>query len=395
VDWEAGLRRGERNLKTLQELLCLNRPNFQINPKQSFDDAKLYFGRNQNEKLIGSILTGYMAGYVPRIYLFGNYGTGKTHLLYHLKHYFDNNDDNLKVLPVVVQIEAEGRTRYQALHKRLIDGIGIELLEKTYQDYGYQPGDRDARYRELFSDPNLYQAMQVMQAGPANKTLSWRWLTGERLSPNEMSLLGVRSLLTDTGDFVDVLVTIGELFRRTGSHLLFLIDEMEALHNVSNEDAQRSWHDAFRRLASDDDNQSVGWIAAFYQTVHDQPPQFMLEEDIMTRIGQAGRVELAPLAPVEVKSFLTDLLTAFVDKDCAAATLRDLKLPEDTSLYPFTNKGLEAFIEHSKAAPQNAIPRTILKALTGCGLEAIRRKQRVLDPPLIDEVVPLAFSESR
>src|SRR5438128_772141 len=118
-------------MKTLQEQLCLKRVNFQINPKQSFDDAKLFFGSNENQKIIRDIETGYMAGYVPRIYLFGSYGTGKTHLLYHLKHHFEHNQTLVKVAPFIVQIEAESRSRYQALHKRLLDAIGIEELEKA------------------------------------------------------------------------------------------------------------------------------------------------------------------------------------------------------------------------------------------------------------------------
>src|SRR3954454_2370045 len=99
-------------MTSLQSQLCLTRPNFQINPKQSFEDAKLYFGQNRNTQIIQDIVTGYMAGYVPRRYVLGNYGTGKTHLLYHLKHHFEQEDQEHGVVPVVVQIEAEGKTRF-------------------------------------------------------------------------------------------------------------------------------------------------------------------------------------------------------------------------------------------------------------------------------------------
>jgi hypothetical protein len=378
---------------SLQELLCLNRPNFQINPKQSFDDAKLYFGRNNAQNLIEAIQTGYMAGYVPRFYLFGNYGTGKTHLLYHLKYYFENAQTDIRVLPVVIQLEAESKTRYQALHKRFLDGIGIERLERAYQDYGFLGEDRERRFRELFPQPDLYLVMQLLQAGPANKTLSWRWLTGDRLSTAEQAQLGVTSLLTDTGDLVDVLVTIGELFKRTGQHLLFLIDESEGLHSVSNPDAMRSWHDAFRKLADQNDNQSVGWIATFYTTLHDEPPSFVMEGDILSRLGKGGQHVLEPMAAVEVKQFLADLLDQFVDHDRAVTVMHELGLPAETTHYPFTNPGLEAFIEHSKAAPQNAIPRTVIRALTACGLEAIRRQERKFAPDLVDAVVPGEFAE--
>jgi hypothetical protein len=380
-------------MNTLQKHLCLKRPNFQINPKQSFEDAKLYFGKDQNQQTISAITRGYLAGYVPRVYIFGNYGTGKTHLLYHLKHHFDNDKSGLSVVAFVITVEAESRTRYQALHKRMIDAIGVERLEKAYQEYGFQGGDRDARFRELFPDPNLLLVMQLMQAGPANRTLAWRWLTGERLSASEQAQLGVTSSLTETGDLVEVLISLGELFRRTGSRLLFLIDEGEALHNVTNGDAQRSWHDAFRRLSDSNDNQSTGWIMTFFQTLNDQPPVFMLEGDIMTRLGQGGQVMLPTLAQVEVEKFLRDLLGAFIDHDCATKTLQELKAKGDADIYPFAEAGFRAFLNHAAHAPENSIPRTIIRALTACALDALSSDVRIFDSDLVDRIVPQEFAE--
>ena len=381
-------------MKTLQEQLCLTRVNFQINPKQSFDDAKLFFGSNENQKIIRDIETGYMAGYVPRIYLFGSYGTGKTHLLYHLKHHFEHSQTIVKVAPFIVQIEAESRSRYQALHKRLLDAIGIEELEKAYVDYSLSLGsEREHKIRELFEDPNTYRVMQLLPTGPANKNLAWRWLTGERLSAGEQLQLGVTSALTETGDLVNLLVRIGELFKRTHRNLLFLVDESEGLKSVTNADSRASWHDAFRRLADQNDNQSVGWMLTFYTTLHEEAPEFMMEGDIMSRLGKAGQIRLEPLKPVEVREFIVDLLAEFVDKTCAEKVIASAPSKTEIDHYPFTEGGLKAFIDHSSAAPENAIPRTILRAITSCAIEALRRDVRFLDAPLVDDVVPAEFTE--
>jgi hypothetical protein len=380
-------------VKTLQDHFCLNRENFQINPKQSIQDALLFFGKDRNKTLIERIVRGYRAGYVPRIYLFGNYGTGKTHLLYHLKHHFDTSPDE-GVIAIVVQVEAESRTRFQSLHKRLLDGIGTDRLEKAYQDYALAVGleHRETKFGELFSDPNLYKVIQLIQTGPAMKNLAWRWLTGERLSAAEQSQLGVTRSLLETGELVDVLVAIGELFKRTDHRLLFLIDEGEALHNVSNADSQSSWHDAFRRLADTNDNQSVGWILAIYTTLNSDAPRFVIEADIMTRLARAGQIQLDPLGTVEVRQFLTDLLNAFVDKDCASQRLTAAKAPS-AKLYPFADAALEAFVGHAAQAPESAIPRVILKALTACALEALEADAVVIDVATVDRVAPAEFAE--
>jgi hypothetical protein len=371
----------------------LNRENFQINPKQSLQDAKLYFGKNQNAELIAAITKGYAAGYVPRVYIFGNYGTGKTHLLFHLKYHFESLKD-AAVIPILVQLEAESRTRFQSLHKRLLDGITIERIDKAYQDFAFVAGaDRDARFRELFADPNLHRVMPFIQAGPAFKHLAWRWITGERLTSSEQAQLGVTASLTETGDMVGVLIAVGELFKRVDRRLLFLVDEAEALHNVSNADSQGSWHDAFRRLADPNDNQSVGWIVSFYQTLNDDAPRFMMEADITTRLGRNGRIQLPPLQNVEVRQFLVDLLGSFVDKDCAAAHVASASKADPVTYFPFTDGGLNAFLEHARQAPESAIPRTILKALTACALEALDNSSPLLDADVVNRVAPAEFAE--
>jgi len=378
--------------KTLQQHLCLTRPNFQINPKQSFEDASLYFGEDRNEKMILEIETGYMAGFMPRIYVMGQYGTGKTHLLYHLKHHFSKS---ALVMPFVVQVEAESKTRYQSLHKKLLDAMGLTLVEKTYRDFAHEAGaGRDVAFAEIFPDPNLQKVMQILPSGPALQSLAWRWLIGDKLTSGEQQNLGVTTSASETGELVQILVSIGELFRRCKKNLLFLIDEGEALHNVTNHDAQRSWHDGFKRLAESNDNQSVGWILSFYTALQDEPPTFMFEGDITTRLGRKGVVRLEPLLPVQVEDFLRDLLKAFVDKECAKKRIESLKLDTKPEIYPFTDEGLVAFVNHAKVAADQAIPRNILKAMTACALETLRGDKALIDGALVDKVAPQEFTEA-
>ncbi|MCZ7577050.1 MAG: hypothetical protein M5U18_08440 [Dehalococcoidia bacterium] len=381
-------------MPTLKEILCLNRPNFAINPKQSFDDAQLFFGQAQNKEIISNIETGYMAGYLPRIYLFGNYGTGKTHLLYHLKHHFDNVKTPFDVMAYVVTVESDSRTRYQSLHKKLLDAVGLKAVTDAFNDYTMGLGaDREAKLRELFPENNTLTAMRLLQAGQMLQTLAWRWLSGEKLSNAELGNLGITSNLQESGDLVDALVHVGELFKRTDRHLFFMVDESESLQVVSNRDSQRSWHDAFRRLADHQDNQSIGWMLTFYTTMANEAPEFMLEGDITTRLGREGQVTLEPLAPVEVKRFLGDLLEAFIDRDCAKERIQSEGLPTTPALFPFTQDGFDAFVDQAQAAPELAIPRVILKAVTALALEALRTGRTIFDASLVEEVVPQEFSD--
>ena len=383
-------------MNTLQNQFSLKRQNFQINPKQSNQDAKLFFGAQRNEEIIRKIKLGYMAGYVPRYYLLGNYGTGKTHLIYHIKHHFERVDPDINVVPLVVSMEAESRTRYQALHRRLLDAISIDLIEEAYVEYSLhlreQGQDREERFKELFRNASVDNVMRLLATGPANKLVAWRWLTGEKVSSSEQDQIGVTGSLADTGELVDLLVTIGDLFKRVGKSLLFLIDESESLHSVSNADAQSSWHDAFRRLADSNDNQSIGWILTFYTTMQDEPPTFMFEGDITTRIGNEGIVVLEALETVEVESFLNELLTEFVNGEEGVERSAAIGADVTDSTYPFTVDAFRAFVEHASAMQHNAIPRTILRALTSCAIDALSNDSIVIDRETVDKIAPTEFS---
>jgi hypothetical protein len=147
-------------------------------------------------------------------------------------------------------------------------------------------------------------------------------------------------------------------------------------------------------LADPNDNQSIGWITSFYASMQDEAPAFMMEGDIQTRIGNQGIIVLDPLVPVEVKKFLTDLINCFVDKKCASETIAKDKITTTVDLYPFTKDGLDQFIHHASTDQHNALPRTILKAVTACALESLRSNKPVFDSELVDQVVPQEFAEN-
>ena len=383
-------------MNTLQDQFCLRRANFQLNPKQSADDRTLFFGDQEHINLIESIETSYLGGDVPRYYLFGQYGTGKTHLLYYLKHHFEAQTTIEPILPLVVQVEAEGNTRFRSLHRRFLDAITPKRLSDAYSQFrsAYPEFDeRDQKLTELFPDEDTRRALHFLEPGPA-QAIAWKWLTGERLTNSEQQSIGVVGAVSETGELVELLVSIGELFKNVDTRLLFLIDESESLHNLNNNDAMRSWHDAFRRLAGED-NRSIGWILTFYASDNDEAPVFMREGDIMDRLGDKGIIVREPLQELEVKKFLKDLLDAFVDHDVAAAKIANGSLLTDPENYPFTPSARQAFLREAAATPDRAVPRTIIRALTSCAIEALRRGEPIITERIVDAKAPQEFFPSR
>jgi hypothetical protein len=374
-------------MASLKEHFCLTRNNFLLNPKASEADRDLFFGTNRNHEIVTDIENRYLAGDVARYYIYGNYGTGKTHLLYHLKAHFEQHDDVVNIRPYIVQVEAQSGSRYQSLHRRMLDAIGVTDLERAFSQFVAQISDYDERHSQLldlFPSENAVNAMGFLQSSQQNRTLAWRWLSGEKLSSPEQQQLAVTSILSDTGDLVDLMTAIGELFRANDENLLFLIDESESIHNVSNRDAQISWHDAFRRLAGED-NQSVGFMLTFYTNPSYPPPAFLEEGDITTRLGEYGIIRLEAMETPELQKFLKDLLREFVDKDLAEAVIAAKSLDTEHGVYPFDRDGYSAFAEEAQNHPDRTIPRTIIRAITASAIEALRTGADLINAEIVDQ----------
>ena len=130
----------------------------------------------------------------------------------------------------------------------------------------------------------------------------------------------------------------------------------------------------------------------FFATDNDEPPQFTRDGDIMDRLGDRGILLREPLEPVAVDKFLKDLFDAFVDKDIAKSKIEDGGLESDLATYPFTRDGYLAFTTEAAADPARSIPRTIIRGLTSCAIEALRKGEPAISDQIVAERAPQEFS---
>jgi len=376
---------------TLQEYFCLrDRPNFAINVKTSSEDAAHYFGSTHlDERLASKIEMGFRTGFPAKIYLAGEYGAGKTHTLYHIKHHFesgwDEASEGYRVLPLVFELEASSESTYRVLHGEMLNAIGMERLKATVTQFlAASAAELDRRMREVFGSDDLVHVMRSMAVGTGEGAfLAWRWLTGESLSPRDRADLGVAESLSGTYDLVNVIVRLGKLFEVQGERLLFLVDEAESLHNVTKPDPQRSWHDGIRKLA-DQDNSTVSFVLAYFETPTMRMPTFIKEADIITRIGPENVIEVAPMEGVEnVRQFVEQLCEYMIDPSCAAR--RDAA---PSHPYPFEQPALELFSELCVEDLGAAVPRNIIRAVSECALETYRRGKPLVSEDVVQQVVP-------
>jgi hypothetical protein len=164
---------------------------------------------------------------------------------------------------------------------------------------------------------------------------------------------------------------------------LFLVDEAESLHNVTKPDAQRTWHDGVRKLA-DQDNATISFVLAYYETPTSRMPGFIKEADIITRIGPESVIEVAPMEGVEnVRQFVEQLSAYMIDKECAASRV------DEASNYPFESPALDLFAELCVEDLGAAVPRNIIRAVSECALEAYRRDEALITEEIVQRIVPM------
>lgn len=309
---------------------CLkDRLNFTIDPQINADDARFYFGRDDiKTRLQRQLRRAFIAPGVPKLMVWGPYGSGKTQTLFYLEHYLQTDTpSSCQGVPHTLYVTVEMRSNSTAshLHMQLMETLGKETVASWVRRLFDQVPNLDAALQELTDDTNIALALKELRAAGDSTFVAWRWLTGQSLKTGELSGLSLTRNLGDVGagDLVNVLVSIGNLASKVGEKLIFLLDELEELQNVKAGDASESIHQYFRRLA-EPANASVGFLIGFKADVFDDSPQILQRGDIMGRVGPSNYVDIPPLPAVsDVKAFVSELLKNLIDQEQAQARVNE------------------------------------------------------------------------
>ena len=371
----------------LNERFCLkdNRKNFTINFRLNQEDRAAYFGKKKiNEEMIQDIRERYMMGYQPKKYLYGQYGVGKTHTLFNIKYQLEESPDARKITDYQVKcnfIDAEfkEKTNYNYLHAQMMEALTLEKIRDVVDEYLAKNAgpNLEEKLRNEFGDANSARAIRALGFAGEPITL-WKWLCGGSLTAAELTSYNLTKNMETVSEMYRVLVGIMRLFVNKGVYYLFLFDEMEGLINISNQDCRESFHDAFRRLA-DDDNDVVGFIVSIYAMQEEDIPDFVFREDIKTRLNKANIHPLEYLADDDVRQFLKDLFELVIDDDKKEEKERQGQISSGLEYFPLTDDALEEFVNLAISAPTSSLPRNFISALNEGAVLAARRDSYVID----------------
>ena len=381
-----------------KEWFCLNgRESFTIDPKVNPDDARFYFGRDEiKNRIKAQLRRAFVEPGVPKMVIYGSFGSGKTQTLFHLEHYLQNERPEVsREKPKIIHLDLEmnSKSDHRGWHLQLMESLGKGTVSTWVDKLFSFTQNLETELLSIFGNATMAEAAKNLRAGGDIGLLAWRWFCGYELKPNELDRLNVTRSLGDlgSGDMVNALVAIGRLAERNGEKVIFLMDEAEQFTNVKTGDATESLHNYLRKLA-ERSNSSVGFIIASYALTLDEMAELLVRADVRTRIGENNFVEIPHLPSIEdVETFLKELLAELVEQNKAEQKIQKESLGVGLETYPFTPDAFRLLCEFASQDPTKALPRNLIKAVNECAISAWDERKPIIEPSIVNDIAPLIF----
>ena len=388
---------------SLSERFCLKHPrrNFSVHFRRDPVDRAAYFGKEKiNDEIVNNIRERYELGNQPKKYLYGQYGVGKTHMLYNIKYHLEESDKAVsnkeyEVRCRLIDAEFTEKTGYSYLHGQMMEAVTLEEVQKVVDEFlaNHAGPKLEQSLREVFVDANAARAIRAL--GYASDPISlWKWLCAGSLSANKLTFYSLTKNMDTVSEMYNTLAGVMRLFADKHINYLFLLDEMEGLQNVGNQDCRESFHDGFRRLA-DDANEVVGFILSVFCMREQDFPEFIYREDIISRLNRSNIHQLEYLKhDDDIRCFLSELFALVVDPQKKASMEAEGLIPSNVEFYPLTDDAIDELVALATSAPASSLPRNFIAVINECAVHAARRGSYLIEEIDLEPVAQRIFTES-
>jgi hypothetical protein len=394
-----------KNITLRDYYLLKDRESLSIDP---WRDRDQYFGAQElNKRILKRIESDFVQPRsVPKFFVHGSYGSGKTHTLAHIEYVLRKNE-LYPTEPIYIDIAPlTAKERFERIHTRLLDAIGLDRIRLAAEATADRISIQDKVQGFLESGALEFgdQALKSSQGnifrnllfGGRQAQLSWEWLKGRKTNVDEAQTLGTQKQLTDAQDFVFSMLNVGALFYiGCKKKLVFLVDEAEAFRSVTNPDSQTELKHALR-LILENTNKYIGCILAIQvEGGQEGIGDFFTSDDIRRRVDyDQGFIDLNGLvAGVEsAQRFIREMLSYLIDQKRAADLIQSEGLETTQVYFPFTEDAIETLSNHIVANSERALPAAIISWMSNAAIEAWRRreesdKHRLVTAEIVDETI--------
>jgi hypothetical protein len=353
------------------------------------NDAELIFCHDQilQTDILGSIEAAFAKDEPMKMLIYGDWGVGKTHLIYHICWWLKKNEADFPARPLVIEIgDLTRASRFDEVVRPFLDRLGLDALIKLVHDYrGIKPNINqslrddgvsahvaEAFSKLLLSSPGSPPAPLVVQA--------FEYLKGRNIG-RTAAAAGLSEPLEQSRDFFDVMLSLGEMHRAVHNcRLLFIADEAAKLEAVEDDMATQQHWVTVNKLIFADENRTFGFIYTISGR-RNSLPGALFEPQIQNRLGD-NKFELQNLATNDIETYLRKLVDAFVDLKSVQSLVDDGVIPRadySQDCYPFTLAAKAQFVDYFNRTQEDAKPRDISKKLDAVAFIAGKEGKRLID----------------
>jgi len=376
----------------------LSRPSFQLDPEF---DCEIFAGRSDvKKKLESRIKRGLVTNTSVHTFIYGDYGSGKTHTL-HYFHRYVSKQHGVNVLPIFVpQPQVDAKSTPSDLFRSIITAISpVEIFGLFSKIY-------DRHQNELQQYTDLHRRVSILQEHVQNRDLSYviykyimssaviKWLSGERCTSRERQALGVISDNSDPNIAIRTLLSIFRLFNiYEKKYILLLLDELETLSVLSGKKLI-DFENFFRQLVSAQRGIATVMAQSVQQSLEDGVEIFLGEGPVGSRIGYPQNyIWLKPFEdPDDVMGFMKELIMQLRPTNINVSELIKKVDSAETvceDYFPFTEEALTLMCQSLLEAGQRLYPRNIENAATQCLGEAMSSNKKVITTEEVSTVMEI------
>ena len=333
-----------------------------ISRPRSYIDREVY-------RLVRQTYRDRSARLIP---ILGSAGTGKTHAYHSFK---DKERENRKKLEETTEAEEIDTSQLEPtdwtiiyipsppasirvllhVYTCIIEDVGPEILdivsEKLVREkWGGKKGG-------LFQKPKIEEVIQkgirefpgvfadcvkalvTYQLDKSKKALAERWLLGEDLQPEELSELGINSVVEEDDVCLAMIKIITENLDRV---LILYFDELESPYRMLGEVAERKFLEILKRLYNE-----VKGIVIIIAVLKEIWPRILEIADAPLRSRMEPEEELKPFSLNDLKIFFSKSMEAFWEDNNLNPPLYPL--------FPLNEKLIEIIYEKTQGNPRNSI----------------------------------------
>ena len=304
--------------------------------------------------------------------ILGSAGSGKTHAYHSFK---DKEQENRKKLEETAEAEEVEVTQLEPVdwsiiyipsppasirvllhvYTCIIEELGAEILDSVSEtlvrekwggkkggifqkpkiDEVIQKGIRE--FPGVFAD--CVKALVTYQLDKTKKPLAERWLLGEDLEPEELTELGINSVVEDDDVCLAMIKIITENLDRV---LILYFDELESPYRMLGEAAEQKFLEILKRLYNE-----VKGLVIIIAVLKEIWPRILEIADQPLRSRMEPEQELKPFSLNDLKIYYSKSMETFWDENNLNPPLYPL--------FPLNEKLIEMIYEKTQGNPRNSI----------------------------------------